>query len=570
MLSSLHIENFALIDKLDLEFGDGLNILTGSTGAGKSIIIGALDLILGGRGSEEIVRTGETACIVEGNFTIGDKNLKGYLKEKFDLKPVDNSFVIRREYKRKGGGRAFIDGSQVSLSDLKDLSEYLGDILGQHSHQALLNPATHSGYLDKFAGLDEKVAELRVVYNITITLRDDLASADRIAREISDRIDLLNFQIGEIHKAALQPGEEEKLKADKKFLENARKIRESADLASSLILEDDGSAVERIGEAEKNLATLAPISDKIKDLIPSLHASSETLKDIVIELKNLVSHIDDDPQRLEQVNERLDEIYRLKKKYGADIDEILKFSEKSERELINLKTKQHDSQNLQARFSEALTDLNSLAAAVSRSRKKSAPELENLVIGKLTQMGIPKAQFAISIGVSEISNGLYYQNGIHLSGDSNGFDIVEFQFCANPGEGLKPLAKIASGGEISRVMLALKNAFLRGKGDTFEVFDEIDVGISGDVASKVARQLKELSKKHQVICITHLAQIAAMADHHYRVHKGTTQGRSVTRVGRLEYDERVAEIAGLLSGEKISPKAIAGAEELLMNSRKLE
>ena len=191
-------------------------------------------------------------------------------------------------------------------------------------------------------------------------------------------------------------------------------------------------------------------------------------------------------------------------------------------------------------------------------------------MGKLNQMGIPKAQFSIAITFSESIDGLYTFDGKHLSGDATGFDIVEFQFCANPGEGLKPLAKIASGGEISRVMLALKNAFLRGKGSTFEVFDEIDVGISGDIAFKVARQLKELSKKHQVICITHLAQIAALADHHYRVHKSAQQGRAVTRVTRLEKDERVEEIAGLLSGEKISPKAMAGAEELLRNARKSE
>ena len=568
MLSRLHIENFALIDILDLEFGDGLNILTGSTGAGKSIIIGALDLILGGRGSEEVVRTGESLCVVEAQFTVSDKTLKQYLKEKIEINPTEKKFVIRREYKRKGGGRAFIENSQVSISDLKDLSEYLGDILGQHSHQALLNPTTHSGYLDKFADLEGQVAELRSTYNKTISLREELASADRIAREISDKIDLLSFQIGEIEKAFLQAGEEEKLKDEKRFLENAQKIRETADLASALILEEDGSAIEKIGEAEKSLTGLAQVSDKIKEIIPSLRASSESLKDVVINLKNLVGRMDDDPQRLEQVNERLDEIFRLKKKYGADVAEILRYAEKSERELKSLKSKQSDSANLQSRFSESLRNLNQQAAVISKARKKAAPELEKIVMDKLGLMGIPKAQFVISMTLQDSLDGLYSYENRKLSGDSTGFDIVEFQFCANPGEGLKPLAKIASGGEISRIMLALKNAFLRRKGNTFEVFDEIDVGISGEIAAKVARQLLELSGKHQVICITHLAQIAALADHHFKVFKNSDKKRVVTRVIKLDSDARIEEIAGLLSSDKVSAKAIESAKELIKNARK--
>jgi DNA repair protein RecN (Recombination protein N) len=566
MLSHLHIENFALIDELDIEFGEGLNVLTGATGAGKSIIIGALDLILGGRGSEEIIRTGEPACVVEAEFRIQDKKIREYIAGLSEAELGDD-IVIRREYKRKGGGRAFIEGSQVPLATLKDISERLADILGQHSHQALLDPATHCGYIDHFAGLDEMVNALKLLYGGTIQLRDELAAADRIAREIRDRIDLLSFQISEIESAGLRPGEDEKLREEKKLLENSQRIRETADHIMRSLLEDDGAAVEKIGEAEKGLAAIASTSESIGRIVEALKGVSETLSAAVFDLKNLVDRLDDDPMRLEEINGRLNEIFRLKKKYGANINDILSYAEKSRDELEKLKARELDSKTLKDRFVKSVAEMSQLAGAISAARHKAGPALEKLVFEKLVLMGIPRAQFVIDIGYAEIESGLFEIDGRRLDGDSLGFDIVEFQFCANPGEGLKPLAKIASGGEISRVMLALKNAFLKKKESTCEVFDEIDVGISGEVASKVARQLKELSRKHQVICITHLVQIASLGDRHFRVFKATSKGRSVTRVQPLDRSERLQEIAGLISGEKVTQKAIAGAEELLKSAR---
>ncbi len=568
MLSHLHIENFALIDLLDVDFGDGLNVLTGSTGAGKSIIVGALDLILGGRGSEELIRTGEPACVVEAAFKTESAELNSILKHRFDITPNNRTITIRREYKRKGGGRAFIEGTQISLTELKDISGHFADILGQHSHQALLDPATHCGYLDNFAGLEEKVSDLRILYNKAANLRNDLLASERIARELSDRIDLLNFQLNEIDRADLKIGEEEKLKDEKRLLENSLKIHEAIQAANRLLLEDDGSAIEKIGEAVKGLGGIVAASDAAREIAASLGGISDSLRDSVNALESLAAKIDDDPARLEEINLRLDEIFRLKKKYGANIEEILLYGDKSRAELNSLKTRKHENQNLNANFGEAVTNLNDLAQKVSAERKKAGPSLEKLVTSKLILMGIPKAQFQIDIRqIKASADALYKVGDVNFAGDATGFDVIEFQFCANPGEGLKPLAKIASGGEISRVMLALKNAFLRKRGGACEVFDEIDVGISGDVAAKVARQLKELAKKHQVICITHLAQIASLGDRHFRVYKDAQKGRSVTRVQVLDRDERVKEIASLISGEKISPKAIAGAEELLRNAK---
>jgi DNA repair protein RecN (Recombination protein N) len=568
MLSSLQVENFALIDELSIEFGEGLNVLTGTTGAGKSIIIGALDLILGGRGSEEIIRTGESAAIIEATFRNPNKEFSKLIKDNYDIALNDaSSVVLRREYKRKGGGRAFIEGFQIPITALKEISENLADILGQHSHQALLNPDTHSGYLDHFAGIETEIATLRQLYNQTVELRDNLQASDKIAREISDRIDLLSYQVSEIEKAGLKIGEEESLKEEKKLLENSQKFRETANSVIGALLEDDGSSIEKIGLAEKSLSQIVSISDAVKVIIGSLRGASDSLREAVIDLQNLSERIADDPMRLEEVNERLDEIFRLRNKYGASIADILKFADDSKSELAKLKNRELDTQNIKERFDKSLAELNEQARKVSDFRKKARPALEKIVTEKLIQMGIPGAQFVIEINQAESESGLYNYGEKHFSGDAFGFDIVEFQFCANPGEGLKPLARIASGGEISRVMLALKNAFLKKKGGTTEVFDEIDVGISGDVAAKVARQLRELSKKHQVICITHLAQIASLADQHYRVYKSSQKGRSVTRVSRLDDNERVKEIATLISGEKVSPKALAGAQELLRAAR---
>jgi len=540
-----------------------LNVLTGSTGAGKSIIVGALDLILGGRGSEEIIRTGEAACIVEGIFTLESPALANRLKELFDITVDSKTITIRREYKRKGGGRAFIEGAQVSLSELKEISEDLADILGQHSHQALLDPATHCGYLDRYAGLEARVADLRTLYNNAVSLRTDIQSADRVAKEINDRIDLLSFQLTEIERANLKIGEEEKLKDEKKLLENSQKIRDTVQWTTRILLEDDGSAIEKIGEAEKGLNPITPASDTVKEIAASLRGASDSIRESVNALESLAAKLDDDPLRLEEINARLDEIFRLRKKYGGTIEDILKYAINSFDELSKLKTKELDTKSVKERFDKVTLQLSKLGQEISAARKKARPGFEKLVIEKLVLMGIPKAQFQIDIIYAENPDGFYKTDGKNLGGDTTGFDIVEFQFCANPGEGLKPLAKIASGGEISRVMLALKNAFLRKRGGTCEVFDEIDVGISGDVAAKVARQLKELSNKHQVICITHLAQIASMGDLHFRVFKSVQKGRSVTQVEPLNREERVKEIASLISGEKISPKALAGAEELL-------
>ena len=566
MLSKLRIQNFALIDKLEIEFDNGLNIITGATGAGKSILIGALDLALGGRASEEIIRDGESAAIIEAEFNIESDSIKKRLNAIVDF-PIDfRPLVIRREYKLRGGGRAFIGESQVNLTAIKAIASNLADILGQHSHQTLLDPSTHRVFLDIFAGLESRVADLKETYAIALKQRDQLRSADRLLRENSEKIELLNFQISEIEQTRLEIDEEEKLKAEKKLLENAQKIRESVDYAKGILAENEASAIELVGNAIKNLTAFAALSDDIRQMLPKLTLSIDNIRESVLDLSNLASSLDFDPGRLEFVNDRLAEIFRLKKKYGADIPDILNFAEKSKTELSALKSKRLDFADLQNAFQQSLRELNLLASEISNARAQKKPEFENAVKQSLASMGMSKSKFVAQLTHKTIDDGLYRAESGFIDGDDGGFDIIEFQFSANPGEELKPLARIASGGEISRVMLSIKNSISEKFSKTCEIFDEVDVGISGEVAFKVASQLKKLSKNNQVICITHLPQIASQADHHYRVYKQIEGGRNITRIKKLTYEERIKEIAGLISGKKITETALAGAKKLLEES----
>ncbi len=568
MLTRLHIGNFALIDSLDIEFGKELNVITGPTGVGKSIIIEGLSLVLGGRVSEVMLRTGESGTVIEAHFSINDRDEMAQLKDLAGVSLGDQSLKLRREYRKKSGSRAFINGLSVNLGTLKEVSRRLVSILGQHSHQSLLDSSSHLKYLDSYAQLDDKLLRLKVPYDRALDLVERMSFARKYAHEIADRIDLLNFQVTEIERSALKPDEENVLKQEKKILENSRRIREAGGMADSILLESDGSVVEKLGEIQKTLTGIPGTGSIFENIIGQIRNASDSINEAVAEIRSLIDRIDDDPARLEQINERLDEIFRLKKKYGGDIKQILRYGSDSRNKLAELENKASDTEKLDEDLQKTLLELNRLAGNISKIRKDARNRLENLVCENLASMGMTKAQFVVEISNIENEEGLYSFNGKRLAGDSSGFDSVEFQFCANPGEGLKPLASIASGGEISRVMLALKNSLLAGRTSGCEVFDEIDVGISGEIAARVAHQLKALSRNHQVICITHLQQIASSADHHYRVYKQKIGGRSVTRIKKLDPEERIKEVASLLSGEAITESAIAGAREMLKNSRR--
>lgn len=565
MLKRLRIKNFALIDELEIKFGPGLNVLTGVTGAGKSIIVSAIEIATGNRGSDEIVRTGKDAAMVEAEFDIG-KAETSFKNEFGDYTPKNNMITVKREYKKAGGGKAYIGRKKINLSDLKKISIGLISILGQHSHQKLLDPSTHINYLDNFAKLEIDLSKLRRIYNEVMNLKDRLSHTLRNMLEVKDRIDLLKFQISEIEKANLFENEEESLKAEKKLLENSRTIKESGEMAISILLESEGSVIERVGETEKILRTSLAGHGKAKDITGMISAASDSINQAAIKIRSFIDEIEDNPERLEEVNSRLYEIFRLKKKYGTDVSGLLDYLEKSKKELGDLRDRSDDPEKIRGELDEKLASLNELACEISEKRRAAKAKLEKSVGENLSQMGMQKARFVIDIKCRKDNNGIYSLDGENLAGDSTGYDLVEYLFCANPGEGLKPLARIASGGEISRVMLAMKNAFIEKSPGGCEIFDEIDVGISGEAASHVADQLKQLSRNRQVICITHLHQIASAADCHFKVFKKKQQGRFVTRIDELNSEDRVREIASLLSGKSVTKKALEGAREILDNS----
>lgn len=565
MLNRLRIENIALIDQLEVKFGRGLNVLTGSTGAGKSVIVRAIELAAGSRVSDETIRTGKNKALVEAEFGIEGLD-PGLLNELAEFISDNRTITLRRELKRKGGGKTWIGDRAVNLTTLRQVSGYLVSILGQHSHQSLLDSSTHINYLDSFAGLESYLVELKKLFNNVVELREQYSYAKRNALEIKDRIELLKFQITEIEKAGLREDEEESLKSEKKILENSRAIRESGEQAISILLESDGSVIERVGESAKILRDSSAGETRFSDILGIIDTAADSINEAAIKIRNFIDAVEDNPERLEEINSRLQEIFRLKKKYGTDTAGILEYGRKSRDELTGLQQKTGDPGAIRNRLDEQRAKLNLLAETISDARKAARKDLENSVQGNLAKMGMQKAGFDIEITSEEDEDGIYHINGINLAGNSSGYDSVVFMFCANPGEGMKPLAKIASGGEISRVMLALKNAFLGGSKEGCEIFDEIDVGISGEAASRVADQLKTLSGSHQVICVTHLHQIASAADHHFKVFKKRVKNRYITGIERLQSEDRVREIASLLSGKSITQKAIEGAREILKNS----
>jgi DNA repair protein RecN (Recombination protein N) len=562
MLNRLRIENIALIDELEVKFGRGLNVLTGSTGAGKSVIVNAIELAAGIRASEETIRTGKNKALVESEF--GIEGLDPASRNELSEYITDNrTITLRREIKRSGGGKAYIGEKPVNLSTLKQVAGYIVSILGQHSHQSLLNPSTHINYLDDFTGLDDDLAELKRLYNNVVDLREKLSFAERNRIEIKDRMELLKFQLSEIERAGLRSDEEESLKNEKKILENSRAITESGELAIAILLESDGSVIDRVGETGKILRDSSEGQSQFSDILGLISSAADSINEAAVKIRNFIDAVEDNPERLEEINSRLQEIFRLKKKYGTDITGILEYAKKSEAELAGLQLKTGDPETFRTKLEEERAKLNRLAEKISDARKTAKEKLENSVQENLSKMAMQKARFDIEITSEEDENGIFNIKGIDLAGNSSGIDLVEFLFCANPGEGLKPLAKIASGGEISRVMLALKNAFLSKSGGGCEIFDEIDVGISGEAASMVADQLKLLAGSHQVICITHLHQIASAADRHFKVFKKRVKNRFITGIERLQSEERVREIASLLSGKSITQKAIEGAREIL-------
>ena len=553
MLTELNIKNFAIIDSLNITFEKGFNVLTGETGAGKSIIVDAVDLVLGGRASSEMIRSGCEEAVVEAAFDISD--VKG-VSEKLGEMGIekDDNLVIKRTLSASGKNKVFINGSMATIAMLSDVGEFLVDIHGQHEHQTLIKVERHIDVLDEYAALGPLRQEMSEIYSEWNRVKDELESLKSSEADKEKKVDLLRFQSDEIEKAALKVDEDEELLEERKLLSNAGRLYESANTALEILYLQSGSALELIKKAGSNVTDISIIDESMRVTLDAINSASASIEDAALTLRDYVGRISFDPERLNEIEERLDLIGRLKRKYGNTVSEILKYREEVDRELDGIERAEERIGELE-REGERLKDKGlKVAETLSERRKKGSDELTKKVVKELSDLGMKKAIFEVKIErLNDIS--------------AKGFDKVEFLLSSNPGEAPKPLSKIASGGELSRIMLALKKVLAGPSGVPTMVFDEVDSGIGGGVAEIVGRKLREVAEGRQVLCITHLAQIAAMADLHYAVSKNENKGRTTTTVRRLSGDERVDEVARMLGGMTITEATKRHAEEMLKTVR---
>lgn len=567
MLRQLEIKNIAIIDKLSIELGHGLNVLTGETGAGKSIIIDSINAITGQRLSKDLIRTGEDKALVEAIFEVEKSHLSD-LYECYGIEPEeDGVLVISREFTRSGKNTCRINGKISTVSMLKKFGERLIDVHGQHDNQSLLRSESHIDLLDSFAG--EKMHKLKKEYSV------HLDSYKKIKKRISDlegnsgererKIDLLKYQIDEIQSAGLKADEEQQLEKEKEILLNSEKIIKVFSNAYEVLGlgSKTGEAVlDRINEVVFELNNIKEFDKAFAEIARRLESIVYELEDIVSEVRAKRDDIEFDANALEQIEERLGVIYKLKKKYGNSIEEILNFMEDAQKQLDEITNNGEILEKLNGDLERENEILYNLAKEMNGERKKAAKLIEDKICHELDVLEMKNAKFRVKIEFDE------RENKDEISYKENGLDKVEFLISTNPGEPLKPLSKIASGGEMSRIMLAIKTILANVDEIPTLIFDEIDIGISGKAAQRVGERLSYISKNHQVISVTHLAQIACMADYNYYIEKVTEKEKTKTKVTRLEGDEIKKEIARIIGGENISEITIKHAEEMLEASRK--
>lgn len=565
MLEELRIKNFVLIEDLTLKFGKGFNVLTGETGAGKSILIDALSGVLGEKMTTDMIRSGFDKAVLEGVFNIASASNVRTILEESGIDCDDDVLVLRRELFSSGKGRCFANATPIPINRLKEISDYLVDIHGQNEHQNIARIAKHREILDAFAGHQKLLEKIGELYQRLFSLKEALNSQMTDEREKARRIEYLSFAIEEITSARLSPQEEEDLKNESQILANAEKIFNDARLSSDL-LKGDGGILSSLKKVEQCLSSISKYDTNISDTLDGIRTSLYSLEDAASFLRNYTRGINFSPERVNEVESRLALIASLKKKYGATIQEILDYAEKSRRELEAISSSEERVETIKAEFQTAVREAKTVALELSESRKKSAAILESKVMSELKDLGMGGTSFRVSITRETSPDGDIEADSKKYVLYPHGIDRVEFLIAANQGEALKELRRVASGGEMSRIMLALKNVLLSSDIVESLVFDEVDAGIGGRTAETVGRKLKSLSKNRQVLVITHLPQIAAMSDIHFTVQKSASGNRTVTSVQRLDRNEKIKEIARMLSGEKITDITLKHAEEMVHSS----
>jgi len=559
MLQELRIKNFAIIDELNLSFSKGLNVLTGETGAGKSIILNAVHLLLGDKATEEWIRSSEEEASAEALFDIsGNMGVKGRIKEKASYLQgagEEDSLIIRRVISRSGRGKVFLNGNLATLGSLSEVGEGLLSIYGQHEHQSLQRVETHIDILDEFGGLLGLREEFQKRYQEFISLSEEVEKI-RVEREKrAKERELMAFQSKEIEASGIQIGEEESLKEERTILTHAKKLMDFARASEDTLYSEEGSTIEKIQRILNQGREMAAIDPSLSQPLKALESTLIQLEEIALALRDYSRRVEINPMRLEEIENRLEEIDRLKRKYGSTVEEVLSFKHKIDEALKSFTSGEERLSQLEGRLEPLRQTVIRLGEKLSGERKKVALELKKSVERELNSLGMKKTIFEIHIDPLPLS--------------LKGVDRVEFLISPNVGEEVKPLAKIASGGELSRIMLAMKRILAKVGGRQVLIFDEVDSGIGGAMAEVVGKKLRELSRHHQVICVTHLPQIACFADQHHSVRKEVKSGRTITLVDRLDKEAIVDEIARMLGGVKVTEKTKAHAREMIENAKKL-
>lgn len=553
MLELLHIENIAIIEAADIEFAPGFNALTGETGAGKSIVIDSLSAVLGQRTSRELIRTGAEKAFVSAAFS----GTVPELTETLGIQPeADGTLLLQREIQTDGKNVCRVNGRPVTVGQLRALGARLLNIHGQHDGQQLLDEEQHIVYLDSFGRVESLAITYAEKYKNFTDIRRQIGALQMDEAEKARRVDTLQYQIEELRRAKLTPGEEEELTARRGMLRNAEKFLDAVAGADYALNGDDsgGGALSALRQAQDALGGVRHLDDAFGQLYERLGEAYSEVYDIAATVEDKRGELDVSPGELDRVESRMDLLYRLKKKYGATVEDMLDYQARCEAELAQIEDAGDTLARLEQELARAETDARQAAQALSDARKAAAEQLTSQILTELQQLDMGKIRFAVDFAEKPL--------------DSDGMDTVRFLMSANVGEELRPIHKIASGGELARIMLAMKNVLSEQDHVGTMVFDEVDTGVSGRAAQKVAEKMARISRRKQVLCVTHLPQLAAMADTHFSVEKGERGGRTYTEVRRLDREQRRRELARLTGGSHVSQTMLDGAEELLVQAEK--
>lgn len=550
MLELLHIENIAVIEEADIQFRPGFNALTGETGAGKSIVIDAMNAVLGGRTSRDLIRTGTDKAFVSAAFSSVPAELPGLTE--CGVSPDENGeLLLQRELTADGKNYCRANGRPITVAQMKKIGSELLNIHGQHDGTALLDEEQHGSYLDRFGRVEEPFAAYRAVYDLLADLRSQIKALQMDEAEKARRMDSLRFQIGELERAELVAGEEEELNARRNLLRNGEKYLSAlAGADYALNGGDEGmGAVNAIQEAGNALWSIRTLDEDLGELYQRLEQARSEIYDLAETIRDKREEFDFSPAELDSVESRCDLLYRLKKKYGATVEEMLDYLDKCRAELDAMETADDTLLYLQQKLKKAEKETAAAGAVLTKARREAAAILEQRIQSELQDLDMKKVRFAIDFSPKDPA--------------PDGCDVIRFLMSANAGEDLKPISRIASGGELARIMLALKNVLSEQEQIGTMVFDEVDTGVSGRAAQKVAEKLAQVSRRKQVLCVTHLPQLAAMADTHFSVEKGERGGRTYTKVVQLDEEARKAELARITGGNHVTDALLQSAGELL-------